>query len=55
MMVDIRSIAGSSHPFGHGQGSEKEATSRSSAGRSRRMNVRDATIVMVATAAAAQW
>jgi hypothetical protein len=52
-MVDIRSIAGSSHPSHHGQGSEQEATSYSRAGRTRRMNACDATTTVVATAAAA--
>jgi hypothetical protein len=52
-MVDIRSIAGSSHPSGHGQGSEQEATSHSRVGRSHQMNIRDATTVVVATAATA--
>jgi hypothetical protein len=50
-MVDIRSIAGSSHPSGRGQGNKQDATSRSRATQSRRANARDATTAVVATAA----
>jgi hypothetical protein len=53
-MVDIRSTASSSHPFGHGQGSEQEVTSCSRAGQSHQMNARNATTVVMPTAAAAQ-
>jgi hypothetical protein len=52
-MVDIRSIAGSSHPSRHGQWSKQEATSCSRVGRSRRTNARDATTTVVAIAATA--
>jgi hypothetical protein len=45
-------MAGSSHPYRHGQWSEQEATFRSRARLSRRMNTRDTTTAMVATAAA---
>jgi hypothetical protein len=54
-MVDTRSIAGSSCPSHHGQGSEQESTFHSRAGRSHRTNAHDATMVVVATAAATHW
>jgi hypothetical protein len=53
MMMDIRSIAGSSHPSHHEQGSEQEATSHSRAGQSCRTNTHDTIIAVVATTAAA--
>jgi hypothetical protein len=53
MIMDIRSIAGSSHPSHHEQGSEQEATSHSRVGQSRRTNTHDTIIAVVATAATA--
>jgi hypothetical protein len=53
MMVDIQSIAGSSHPTHHKQGTKQEATSHSRAGRSYQMNTRGTTTTLVATIAAA--
>jgi hypothetical protein len=52
MMVDIRSIAGSSRP---GQGNEQEGTSHSTAARSRWTSACDATTTVVAIAAAMHW
>jgi hypothetical protein len=54
-MVDIRSIAGSSHPSHHEQGTGQEATSRSRVGRSHWMNAYGATTAVWATAATAHW
>jgi hypothetical protein len=51
MMVDIRSITGSSHPSHLEQGTEQESTSHSRVGRSRQMNTHSATTTVVATAA----
>jgi hypothetical protein len=53
MMVDIRSIAGSSRPSCHEQRSEQEATSSSRVGQAHRTNARNATTTVVATVAAA--
>jgi hypothetical protein len=53
MMMDIRSIAGSSRPSHHGQGSERQATSHSRVRRSCQTNARDGTTAVVATAVAA--
>jgi hypothetical protein len=54
-MVDIQSIAGSSRPSHHEQGTEQEATSHSRVGRSCRTNTRGVTTVVEATAAATHW
>jgi hypothetical protein len=53
MIVDIRSIVGSSHPSHLEQRTEQEATSHSRAGQSREMNARSATTAEVVTAAVA--
>jgi hypothetical protein len=52
-MVDIQSIAGSSHPTHHKQGTKQEAASHSRVGQSYRMNTRGTTTSLVATIAAA--
>jgi hypothetical protein len=52
-MVDIRSIAGSSHPSHHEQGTGQEATSHSRVGRSHWMNAYGATTAVWATAGTA--